>query len=315
MSIEEPGLPSGGPVRTTDMGEITLDQLQEGLRDCLARLDGADISYVIMGGLAVTTLARPRWTHDIDVFLRPRDAVRALKVLRDAGYDVERTNNDWLFKAWRDGLMIDVIFRSSGNIYFDEEVARRAVDREFLGVPMRVIGPEDLLVIKAAADTEVTHYHWFDALAILARHQLDWEHVLWRSRSQQRRLLSLLLYADSDDIDVPTWVIRRLTERVYGDGHVAVAGGRAGADTPDVIASSTAAEEDLRQRLRHHPRTRDLDIAVTVEDGELVITGEVETEERCHEVSAAAEELLPGTRIRNAVSVQRIDGEPHVEVV
>lgn len=317
MAIDEPGLPSGGPVRITDLGEITLDQLETGLRDCLGRLDEAGISYVIMGGLAVTTLARPRWTHDVDVFLRPRDAVRALTVLGDAGYEVERTDPEWLFKAWHDGLMIDLIFRSSGHIYLDDEIVEHAIDRTFLGVPMRVISPEDLLVIKAAADGELTHYHWFDALAILARHHLDWEYVLWRSRTQQRRLLSLLVYADALDIDVPSWVIRRLSDRLYADGAppreelrptTAAGGGVAGREV-------TSLEEELRQRLRHHPRTGDLDVSVSLEGGLLVVTGEVETDERRREISEVAAEILPGGDVRNDVVVRQFDGEARVEVV
>lgn len=312
MSIEDPGMPSGGPVRTTDMGEIGLDQLEEVLRDCLGRLNDAGIPYVITGGLAVTTLARPRWTHDIDVFLRPRDAVAALSVLEDAGYEVERTDHEWLFKAWRDGLMVDLVFRSSGHIYFDDEMEERAVEREFLGVRMPVIAPEDLLVVKAASNSELTHYHWFDALALLGRHDIDWDHLLWRSRTHQRHVLSLLVYADAVDIDVPTWVIQRLSQRVYGDRSVrtsADAAGDAGSRPPNRL------ETDLRQRLRHHPSTCDLDIAVRLEDGTLVVTGEVETEERCDEITAAVAQLMPGTDVRNDVTVQRISDTPSVEVV
>ena len=37
-----------------------------------------------------------------------------------------------------------------------------------------------------------------------------------RGRVGARRLLALLIYAQSADILVPTWVIRRLYEEVYG---------------------------------------------------------------------------------------------------
>ena len=28
----------------------------------------------------------------------------------------------WLYKAWKDGVLVDVIFRSSGEVYLDDEM-------------------------------------------------------------------------------------------------------------------------------------------------------------------------------------------------
>jgi hypothetical protein len=319
MADTDPAMPSGGPVRITDLGEITLEQLETVLRDCLTRLDDAGISYAIMGGLAVTTLSRPRWTHDIDIFLRPRDAARALKVLADAGYEIERYDHEWLFKAFRDDVTIDLIFQSSGNIYFDDEVERRRVQREFLGVSMPMVSPEDLLVIKSAADSELNHYHWFDALGLMVRQDLDWDYVLERSRSTQRHLLSLLVYADAADIDVPVDVIRELSARLYGGDRADDGAGsqrRGGRDRGDAIPTAAACvEEELRQRLRQHPDIGDLDIGVRLEGDTAVITGEVETGERRRQVEGRATDLLQGWDVRNDVTVRRLDTDPQVEVV
>lgn len=317
MATDDPGMPSGGPVRTTDLGEVTLDQLEEVLRETLPKLDGAGIAYAVIGGLAVTTLARPRWTHDIDVFLRPRDAARALEVLGGDGYEIERFDHEWLFKAWRGEVMIDLIFRSAGNLYFDDEVEERRVQRQFLGVSMPVVSPEDLLVMKAAADTELNHYHWFDAIGILANHELDWAYVLRRARSSQRHLLSLLVYADALDCHVPRQVVRRLSERLYGGASDApdrpwMDGANLDVAAPD---QRSQLEEQLRQRLRHHPAIGDLDIAVRLEDGAVVVTGEVETEQRQRDVARWASEILVDWPVTNEVSVRAVEGQPHVEVV
>ena len=44
---------------------------------------------------------------------------------------------------------------------------------------------------------------------------MDWDYLIKRSQRARRRLLSLLLYAQSIDIDVPNRVIRTLFERIY----------------------------------------------------------------------------------------------------
>lgn len=316
MPADDPAMPSGGPVRTTDLGETDLEQLGATLRDALRRLDDAGIGYGVMGGLAVTTLSRPRWTHDIDVFLRPRDAAHALELLAAAGYETERSDHEWLFKARRDQITVDLIFRSSGHIYFDDELEARLVRRSFLDVDMPVVSPEDLLVIKSAADSELNHYHWFDAIGLLTRHDLDWAYVLRRARSTRRHLLSLLVYADAADIEVPPEVIRRLADDIYGetsDDRPPRASGRG--RMQQVSEDRSVVEEQLTQRLRTHPDIGDLDVRVSVRDGLAVVSGDVETAERRDQVGRCAAQLLAGWDVDNRVRVREIDGEPHVEVV
>src|SRR5690606_13711796 len=64
-----------------------------------AALEGAGVVYALMGGIASNRLGRPRWTHDIDVFVQPGMADAALDALAQAGFDTERTDPVWLFKA------------------------------------------------------------------------------------------------------------------------------------------------------------------------------------------------------------------------
>ena len=90
-----------------------------------------------------------------------------------------------------------------------------SIERHYDGLRLRIPSPEDQIVIKAIVHREETSRHWFDSLAILGRAQLDWNYLLRRGRVGARRLLALLIYAQSADILVPTWVIRRLYEEVY----------------------------------------------------------------------------------------------------
>jgi predicted nucleotidyltransferase len=189
--------------------------LQATLTDMVRALEGADLDYLLMGGLGSAKLGRPRTTDDIDVFVRPEDALPALDALEAAGFETERSDPTWLFKAWKRGVLVDVVFRSSGDIYVDDEMIARGQVTEHKGVSPRIIAPEDLTIIKAAAAAEAVPQHWYDALAILARSEIDWDYFVRRARQAPRRVLSLLLYADSIDLAVPRQVVEAVFSHVY----------------------------------------------------------------------------------------------------
>jgi predicted nucleotidyltransferase len=192
------------------------EQIQQALAEAVRALREAEVPFVVMGGLSTAAFARPRVTDDIDVFVRPDAAVRALQVLADAGFRTEETDPHWIFKAFRHGVLVDVIFRSTGDLYLDEEMLSRADEQEHLGVAVPLVSPEDLLVIKAVAANEDSPRHWHDALAVIARCRLDWPYLLRRARQAgPRRILSLLLYAESNDLAVPAEVIEALFEVVH----------------------------------------------------------------------------------------------------
>lgn len=275
------------------------------LGDATSRLEGEGIEHVVMGGVAVAALARPRWTHDVDIFVRPDDAARALQVLERAGYETEKTDPLWLFKAWKDDVLVDLIFRSEGGYYLDDSILDRSSRVEFKGQSFRVLPPEDLLIIKAAAHQEDAPYHWFDALALLARQRMDWDYLLERARRAVRRVLSLLVYAESIDTAVPPRVVDALVRYEHGGSE------RTGGEP--LPRREDAGTEAMREQLRGHPAVGDLDLDLSVRGTTLVVDGQVATDERRDEITGAARELFPGRRIDNRMHVRDGDGEPEVE--
>lgn len=176
----------------------------------------AGVPFVVMGGISSATHGRERWTHDVDFFVRPEDAGRALEALAGAGFETDETYWDWLFKAFRKQVMVDLIFRSTGGIRLDDEMLERSREFEFHGVRAPMIPPEDLLVIKAVVHDEHMPRHWHDALGILGHCDLDWEYLLRRARSHgARRVLALLVYAQSNDLIVPNRVVEELFDAIY----------------------------------------------------------------------------------------------------
>jgi hypothetical protein len=200
--------------------EPSTEMITEVVAEVIAALEADDVPHLLMGGAGAQTFARPRETDDIDVFVAPGDARRALDVLEKAGFWTEETFPSWLYKAIRNGVLVDVIFRSSGGVYLDDEMLARGQRRDYRGTEAVMMSPEDLLVVKAMASTEDTPHHWYDALALIARRDLDWGYVLTRSRVGPRRMLSLLLYAESIDLAVPPEAVALLYERTHPSGLV-----------------------------------------------------------------------------------------------
>jgi hypothetical protein len=69
--------------------------------------------------------------------------------------------------------------------------------------------------MKAIAHDQDTPRYWHDALGIIAHTELDWDYLLQRARIGPRRVLSLLLHAQSDDLIVPDRAVRQLFEAIY----------------------------------------------------------------------------------------------------
>lgn len=193
------------------------DALLAVLREVIAALRSEDVPHLLIGGIGSFALARPRVTHDIDVFVRPDAVDRSLAALERAGFETGIHDPAWLAKGHKGGVLVDVIFRSTGDIYLDAEMMERSQTIEYKGVSAEIVAPEDLLVIKALATTEHTFHHWYDALAIISRCDLDWHYALRRAtQAGPRRVLSLLVFAESCDFAVPSWAVSALYEILHG---------------------------------------------------------------------------------------------------
>jgi predicted nucleotidyltransferase len=207
-----------GTVRVTDGADELNGSNHEAFARVLRRtidvLATAGVSFAILGGVASAGYGRSRWTKDIDVFCRPEDADRVLDVLAAAGFDVERTNPAWIYKAFHDGVQVDVIFKVKGGLYFDDRMAGRVRTVTLVGVDVPAIAPEDLVVMKALSHDEESPRHWHDALAVLATADLEWDYLLERARLGPNRVLALLHYALSVDVPVPVAAVNHLHELV-----------------------------------------------------------------------------------------------------
>jgi Uncharacterised nucleotidyltransferase len=176
----------------------------------LSALSSSGMPFAFIGGIASAVLGRPRPTLDVDVLVRPWEAPDVMEHLESAGFAIQHTYPHWLFKARLDGVVTDVIFVSTGDLYLDREMIARLHRREFMGRTLPVVPPEDLVVMKALAHSEETPRYWYDGLSILARNDPDWSYLLRRARHGPRRVLSFLLFARSNGLVIPAGAVRAL---------------------------------------------------------------------------------------------------------
>jgi predicted nucleotidyltransferase len=195
---------------------VDLERLARVLADGVRALEAASIPYVLIGGAASAIRGRPRLSDDVDIFVRHTDADRALDVLAEAGFETKKTNPKWIYKATRDEITIDLMFWLSGDVYCDDEVLAHATRERYGDAEVTVASAEDLIVVKVLAHDEQSAHHWHDALALLALNEIDWDYLLARGRRSPRRLLALLIYAESVDLVVSDDAIRSLFAQVYG---------------------------------------------------------------------------------------------------
>jgi predicted nucleotidyltransferase len=181
------------------------------LDEALDALRVAEIPFLLIGGIGSAVFGRDRGTRDIDLFVRPESAHRVLDVLAERGFETRVEYEHWLYKAFKHHVLVDVIFRSSRDILLGDEMLERARMMTFRGREVPVAPPEDLVVMKAIAASEDTPRYWYDAVAIIAQTELDWDYLVARARQHgARRILSLLLFADSLDLVVPPAPIEAL---------------------------------------------------------------------------------------------------------
>jgi hypothetical protein len=161
--------------------EATFEQLLETLKRASAALREAGVDFVLGGGVAIWARGGPETEHDLDFFVKPEDAERALLVLSEAGFRPEKPPEDWLYKAWDDGVLVDLIFHPSG-VTVDDDFIERSEEIEVHAVRMRVLKPEDVLVTRLLALKE--HALDYDSLletARAVREQIDWSDVRQRT--------------------------------------------------------------------------------------------------------------------------------------
>jgi predicted nucleotidyltransferase len=206
---------SSGLKQEFERREVAEDVFLRVLGEAASALDEGEVPYAVVGGIGSAVFGRSRWTQDVDLLIRKQDSQKILDLLAQRHFEPTPTQHSWLLKAVKEDVLVDLIFSAKGGIYLDDEMRARIRAIDFNGIRLKVAPPEDLVVMKAIAHDQDTPRYWHDALGIVAHTELDWDYLLRRARIGPRRVLSLLLHAQSDDLIVPDRVIRKLYDSIY----------------------------------------------------------------------------------------------------
>jgi hypothetical protein len=194
---------------------------REFYREAMEFLAKAKIPFLVGGAFAFVHQAGiDRSTKDLDIFVRPSDVHRLLRVSAEAGYEADLVFSHWLAKIRSPSGFVDVIF-SSGNglAVVDDQWFEHATEREVLGVRVMVAPPEESLWSKAFV-MERERFDGADVAHIILAHgeRLDWDRLIGRFGEHWRVLLShLVLFGfiyPSMRSKVPAAVLEALVERL-----------------------------------------------------------------------------------------------------
>jgi hypothetical protein len=157
--------------------------LIDALKLVVATLRDGEIKFALGGSLAAWARGGPVTQNDLDLMVKPEDAEATLSALAAAGMRTERPPEEWLYKAWRDEVLVDVIFQPSGLEVTDDVLARADII-PVAAVATPVMALEDVLVtMLCAIDEHTLDYTRLIAIARSLREQIDWSALQTRTEN------------------------------------------------------------------------------------------------------------------------------------
>jgi Nucleotidyl transferase of unknown function (DUF2204) len=177
------------PIKPTNEDELPISsstppvfapEQEELFREVLRLLNQSGVPFVVSGAFALrehTGICRD--TKDLDVFLPAERVGEAMRFLQQHGFECEVTDPVWLAKAHRGDFFVDLITgMSTGTIAVDQSWIDRGSPSEQFGVPVKVLGPEELIASKLF----VTRRERFDGADIVhviygTHGKLNWDRL------------------------------------------------------------------------------------------------------------------------------------------
>jgi hypothetical protein len=209
------------------------EEEREKYKRALSALNEGAVPYVVTGAYAIYEYTGIyRETKDLDVFVEPQHVVRALTILRNAGFRTRLEQPHWVAKAMLGDHFVDIIFgMGNGLALVDADWYRHSQPAILAANPVRVAAPEELIWHRLF----ISERHRQDVadnlhLILCVGHHMDWSRIVEKTGPHWQLLLSQLqmfsyVYPEAKG-RVPAWVMEQLLDRARADA------GRGRSDEP-----------------------------------------------------------------------------------
>ena len=198
--------------------DVTIpDESKRVFREALRGLNEARLPYAIGGAFAMHHYSGVwRFTNDLDIYIERASVPMAVEVLSSLGFrdfgEQAAGDRQWIYHAMKDGTLMDVIWQPPNRVTsFDGSFAERGSEGVFIGVPVRFMAAEDLVLAKVFT---LNHQRsdWPDVFQVIrgAGETLNWRYLLRKLGDNWPVLLSLIVLYDwvypSETRKVPDFV-------------------------------------------------------------------------------------------------------------
>jgi Uncharacterised nucleotidyltransferase len=148
--------------------------LVDTLKVAVAALRERGVPFALGGSVACWARGGPEPDNDIDLMVKREDAEVALETLAEVGMRPERPPEEWLYKAWKGPVMVDIIFGPSG-VEMTDEVLARGDTIPIASVATPVMALDDVLVtMLCSIDEHTLDYSSLVLIARALREQINW---------------------------------------------------------------------------------------------------------------------------------------------
>ena len=147
--------------RTTNIPDDPIEVLLESVKS----LESAKLSYALYGGLALATYGTPRETIDVDHVVKREDIDKALRAIKDHfGYTATPfremkygglflTRLTVMDESLGGAVSVDLVSTQSEE--YTNKVLERAYTGQLRGQKIRVVAPEDFIILKILSTREI----------------------------------------------------------------------------------------------------------------------------------------------------------------
>jgi hypothetical protein len=159
------------------------EALADALKRAAAALRKAEVPFMLCGSVAAWARGGPEpFTKDVDICVKKADADRALDALASMGMATERPPEGWLYKAWDEEILIDLLF-APANVPVTDTTLDRGDELLVLSVPMQVAAIDDIMATKLLALNESSiDLQQLLQIARALREQIAWGALHRRTR-------------------------------------------------------------------------------------------------------------------------------------